>query len=67
MDEKQIQEIVKNMFKNGDIKIYVETDGGHYLDKMKVSTKVQVYIDSKCVQEVSDTAYLTPSTFTGRW
>ena len=52
----QIQEIVKNMFKNGDISIYIDSEGDTY--EKSVTTKVEVWIDGECVQSERDTAYL---------
>ena len=56
MNKEQVKEIVKEMFKNGEIKICIENRGDRY--EKTVTTTVEIYINGECVASDWDRAYL---------
>lgn len=56
MDKNLIKEVIKEMFKNNEINIYVANTSDSF-DK-SITTEIQVYINGEEVQVNNDTTYL---------
>lgn len=56
MNKEQVKEVVKEMFKNGDIKICIENRGDRY--EKTVTTTVEIFVNGEFVASDSDIAYL---------
>lgn len=54
--KEQVLEIIKELFKNGDIKVYVTNEGDSYYKT--VTTTVEICIEGELLSTESSTAYL---------
>lgn len=57
MTKEQVKEIIKEMIKNEEIKIYVNNQSDNFNEVL--TTEIQVWVDGDCVQEHKDTVYLS--------
>ena len=56
MSKEQIKEMIKELFKQGEIQVFVNNELNP-LDK-EIETKVEVWIDNECVSSSSDSVFL---------
>lgn len=56
MNKNQLKELIKEMFKNDEIELFVKIDSYPY--EKRVITTVEILIDNEVVASDADTAYL---------
>lgn len=57
MNKEHIKEVIREMFKSGEINIYVTNIGDSY--EKSVETTIEVYIGEEKVSSDTSTAYFT--------